>query len=74
MLILNRLEGRHELIKNIQWYSIKEVSELFALCEKTIRSFEKEGLKFHRIGRSVRISDVEIERFFFGTKDNDLIY
>mgnify|MGYP001103960966 CR=1 FL=1 len=74
MLAFAGLKAWFILIKNIQWYSIKEVSELFGLCEKTIRSFEKEGLKFHRIGRSVRISDVEIERFFFGTKDNDLIY
>jgi len=59
-------------IYNHKWLSVKQVAGLFGLDEKTVRSFEKEGLKFNRIGRSVRISDKELERFFYGFENNDL--
>ena len=59
-------------VYNQKWLSVQQVASLFGLSTKTIRSFEKEGLKFTRLGRSVRISSEELERFFFGCENDTL--
>ncbi len=52
------------VIRSAKMHSVRQVAEQLCLCTKTIRRLMKRGdLRYHRIGRSVRISEEDLRNY-----------
>ena len=56
------------VIANIEFYTVKEVSELLNISTPTVRTYIKQGrLKGQRVGRPILISKENLKEFLQGS-------
>jgi len=51
-----------------EFLTIREVSQILKVSRTTIYRYFKLGLKFHKIGGSIRIKREDLEKFIKGNK------